>query len=178
MISPPPGEDLVGVHIVVRATTDTDDPGTSDAATISRFSASGQDRCRRRSGRLVPITELVDTFPHPAAVENRSVVHPPDLRKAAPGGGIQTNPGPAVPNPRIRVWSTVVSRRRVQPCTAHQSPRAVNGERTHLLQPWKPDMRITFAHLSTDVQTLVRQPKAAISNERPPLGRRAKTSVE
>jgi len=37
----------------------------------------------------VPITELVDTFPHHAAAENRSVGHSPDLRKAAPGGGIR-----------------------------------------------------------------------------------------
>ncbi len=45
-----------------RTTTDTEAPGISDAATISRFSASGQDRCRRLTLKLVSMIEVVDTF--------------------------------------------------------------------------------------------------------------------
>ena len=43
----------------------SDDPGTNVAATISRFKASGHDRCRRRC-LFVSITEFVDTSPHHA----------------------------------------------------------------------------------------------------------------
>ena len=65
-----------------RATTDTDEPGANVAATISRFKASGHDRCRRRL--LVSITEFVDTSSHHAAFGDRSVVHPLALRKGGP----------------------------------------------------------------------------------------------
>jgi hypothetical protein len=47
-----------------RATTDTDAPGTRQAATISRFSDSGHTLCRRFARKLVSIIEVVDTF-HP-----------------------------------------------------------------------------------------------------------------
>jgi hypothetical protein len=44
--------------------TETDEPGANDAATISRFSASGHDRLRFPVP-FVPITEFVDTAcPH------------------------------------------------------------------------------------------------------------------
>ena len=71
-----------------RATTDADDPGTNVAATISRFSASAHDRCRRRSLKLVSITELVDTSHHRR--KNRTVPHPAKPRKAAHTGGRPT----------------------------------------------------------------------------------------
>src|ERR1700730_17575502 len=46
--------------------TETDAPGAKDAATISRFSASGQRLCRRPVA-VVPITGFVDTsHPHNA----------------------------------------------------------------------------------------------------------------
>jgi hypothetical protein len=44
-----------------RATTETDAPGASEAAMISRLSASGQDRLRRRPLLFVSITAFVDT---------------------------------------------------------------------------------------------------------------------
>jgi hypothetical protein len=43
------------------ATTDTDEPGANDAATISRFRAFGHERLRRRPVAVVPITGFVDT---------------------------------------------------------------------------------------------------------------------
>ena len=46
-----------------RATTETEAPGTNVAATISRFSASGQRLCRRLS-TLVSISDIVDTSPN------------------------------------------------------------------------------------------------------------------
>src|SRR5437588_6147767 len=49
------------------------------------FSASGHDRCRRRSLKLVSITELVDTSHHRR--KNRTVPHPAKPRKAAHTGG-------------------------------------------------------------------------------------------
>src|SRR5436309_345194 len=68
--------------------SDTDDPGASDAATISRFRSSGQDRCRRRSLKLVSITELVDTSYHHAPSESPTFSHSHEPEKAALGGGI------------------------------------------------------------------------------------------
>ena len=56
-IALPPGEDLVRDYVITPRHSDTDDPGVTDAATISRFSASGHDQ-RRRFGKLVPITNL------------------------------------------------------------------------------------------------------------------------
>ena len=44
-----------------RATAETDAPGASDAATISRLSASGHDLCRRVTRKLVSICSIVDT---------------------------------------------------------------------------------------------------------------------
>jgi len=44
-----------------RATTETDAPGASDAATISRLSASGHNPCRRLTRKLVSIFPIVDT---------------------------------------------------------------------------------------------------------------------
>ncbi len=58
---PPPGEDKIGVTLYCRAITETDAPGTDAAATISRFSASGQTF--RRTLFLVSIISLVDTIP-------------------------------------------------------------------------------------------------------------------
>ena len=47
------------------ATIVTDDPGAYDAATISRFTASGHERLRRRPVGVVSITGFVDTSrPH------------------------------------------------------------------------------------------------------------------
>jgi hypothetical protein len=53
---------------------ETDEPGASEAATISRFSASGHDRLRRRrSAELVSITGFVDTSdPHNAEITSDS----------------------------------------------------------------------------------------------------------
>jgi hypothetical protein len=50
-----------------RATIDTEAPGANDAATISRLSASGQDRCCRLDLKFVSISELVDTSHQPHA---------------------------------------------------------------------------------------------------------------
>ena len=48
------------------ATADTDAPRAEAAATISRFSASGHDRCLRLTRPFVSIIKFVDTFgPHP-----------------------------------------------------------------------------------------------------------------
>ena len=44
-----------------RATTETDAPGASDAATISHLSASGHNLCRRLTRKLVSIISIVDT---------------------------------------------------------------------------------------------------------------------
>ena len=69
-----------------RATTDTDEPGANDAATISRFSASGHDRLRLPVP-FVPITDFVDTSrPHNANDQIR--LHEMKLfGKAVRGGG-------------------------------------------------------------------------------------------
>src|ERR1019366_1873544 len=42
---------------------ETDEPGANDAATISRFSASGHERLRGRPVAVMPITDFVDTSP-------------------------------------------------------------------------------------------------------------------
>src|SRR5205085_12471937 len=50
--------------------------------TISRFRSSGHDRCRRRSTKLVPMTELVDTSHHHAAPTTK----PRSFSRAGKGG--------------------------------------------------------------------------------------------
>ena len=47
-----------------RAIIDTDAPGTRDAATISRLSASGHDLCRRLTRKFASIISFVDTSHH------------------------------------------------------------------------------------------------------------------
>jgi hypothetical protein len=69
-----------------RATIETDAPGANDAATISRFSASGQ-RLRRRPVAVVPITAFVDTFRPPNAKDHITVGEIIRFRKAVLGGG-------------------------------------------------------------------------------------------
>jgi hypothetical protein len=70
-----------------RATTDTDAPGADAAATISRFSASGQDLCRRLTRSLVSITDFVDTsFDLPLKAGSLSQIN--SNRQAAFTGGI------------------------------------------------------------------------------------------
>ncbi len=69
-----------------RATTDTDAPGTNDAATISRFSASGHDRCRRLSRKLVPIIDVVDTSHSTVATKTISLGQIQQQREAAHAG--------------------------------------------------------------------------------------------
>ena len=72
-----------------RATTDTDAPGTNDAATISRLIASGQDRRRRPDRTLVSIIAFVDTSHHPVAKGTASLAQITTQQQAVLGGGIQ-----------------------------------------------------------------------------------------
>jgi hypothetical protein len=71
-----------------RATTDTEAPGSPAAATISRFSASGQDLCRRLGFAFVSIIEFVDTS-HTTNIIMPASIGAHRLRsKAALTGGI------------------------------------------------------------------------------------------
>jgi hypothetical protein len=73
-----------------RATTETDAPGTSVAATISRFSASGQRLLRRRSP-LVPILGFVDTSPPALTHQKRvadSIIRAAATRRCSPEGDV------------------------------------------------------------------------------------------
>jgi hypothetical protein len=73
-----------------RATTDTDAPGADAAATISRFSASGQDLCRRLTRSLVSITDFVDTS-FDLALKAGSLSQITSNREAAFTGGIRSS---------------------------------------------------------------------------------------
>src|SRR5665213_3234488 len=58
-----------------RATTEADAPGSNDAATISRFSASVQVRRRRRAS-VVSIIAFVDTYhPHQPSIASSSAIN-------------------------------------------------------------------------------------------------------
>ena len=69
-------------------------PGANDAATISRFNASGHDQCRRRSLEHVSITAFVHTS-HSHLANDRVTLNQITLRrKAALAGWILTSPDP------------------------------------------------------------------------------------
>src|SRR5262249_14113047 len=72
-----------------RATTETDAPGNTVAATISRFNASGHRLLRRRS-RLVSIIAFVDTSTsHPASDQRKNSANPPlTARRPSPEGNL------------------------------------------------------------------------------------------
>ena len=66
---------------------ETGEPGANAAATISRFSASGQDRLRRPHPEpVVPITEFVDTSRCPNRQESHHVPISPKLSGPTYGG--------------------------------------------------------------------------------------------
>lgn len=64
---------LVPVTLFRRATKDTDVPGTNDAATISRLSTSGRERCGRRIRKLLSIIPVVDILRRTPAIEAGSI---------------------------------------------------------------------------------------------------------
>src|SRR5947208_15643320 len=70
-----------------RATIETDEPGANDAATISRFSASGHERLRGRPVAVVPITDFVDTSCPHNTKNHITLGEMKRFRKAALGGG-------------------------------------------------------------------------------------------
>ena len=72
-----------------RATTDTDAPATNDDATISRFSASGQDLCRRPTRKLMSILDFVDTSNSTAVIQAMRIRQIPQSRQAAHTAGIR-----------------------------------------------------------------------------------------
>jgi hypothetical protein len=97
-----------------RATTETEAPGTHDAATISRFSASGQRLLRRRSGFVstffVSMFASVDTSTSHAASDQR--------RESANQRTIKRRPSPDAYGGDL--WASVAtspSAKRLQVCT-------------------------------------------------------------
>ena len=72
---------------MARATSETDDPGANDAATISRFSASGHARLRRRPVAVVSITNFVDTSRPHNTKDQIELGEMNQFWKAAFGGG-------------------------------------------------------------------------------------------
>jgi hypothetical protein len=79
------------VHVAFchfESTTEADDPGSYDAATISRFNASGRKRLRRRPGAIVSTSELMDTVHPQLATDHTSFTQTRPIRKTAPSGGI------------------------------------------------------------------------------------------
>jgi hypothetical protein len=85
-IALPPVKYLVRFTSYCRATSETDAPGANDAATISRFSASGHERLRRRPVAVVPITDFVDTYRSHAAKHHIRLGEIRRFEKAASGG--------------------------------------------------------------------------------------------
>src|ERR1017187_4028015 len=71
------------------ATIETDEPGANDAATISRFSASGHERLRGRPVAVMPITDFVDTSPPHNANDHIRLGEMERFRKAVLGEGIR-----------------------------------------------------------------------------------------
>src|SRR5213078_885748 len=82
-----PIEYLVRVHVILPTTIETDEPGANDAATISRFSASGHERLRGRPVAVVPITDFVDTSCPHNTKNHITFGEMKRFRKAALGGG-------------------------------------------------------------------------------------------
>ena len=72
-----------------RATTDTDEPGANEAATISRFNASGHRLLVRRPP-FVPISKFVDTSTSRAVSDQAPrLSQAARADKAVLGGGIR-----------------------------------------------------------------------------------------
>jgi hypothetical protein len=72
-----------------RATSETEAPATCVAATISRFSASGHERYRRRPLKFLSINEIVDTSATIEADQAASVLDVSGAEKAAHTEGIR-----------------------------------------------------------------------------------------
>jgi hypothetical protein len=71
-----------------RATSETEAPASYVAATISRFSASGHERYRRRPLKFLSINEIVDTSATFETDQVASVHDVVGVEKAAHAGGV------------------------------------------------------------------------------------------
>ena len=75
-----------GPTLIGTLTIDTDEPGANDAATISRFRASGHERLRRPA-KVMPITDFVDTSRPHSAKDHIKLGETKQFRKVALTGG-------------------------------------------------------------------------------------------